>query len=179
MTATSRRSFADLLKLASECGMDEFTNVVDCPYLVATGTLAGKLEAGAVTKDTGFLQLPPGHPAHTLGDKNPMAGQVMVVRKLMRDDPSRIYVGRAAGNDLVIDDRSISSRHAWFERQGEALLVADAGSRNGTFVNLERCPKGEAQAVKDEDVVTFGRVSFQFFNPEALYFALRAFSGVG
>jgi len=179
MSPAPRRSFADLLKLASECGMDEFGGVIDCPYLVATGTLAGKLESGEVTKESGFLKLPSGNPAHTLGGKNPLAGQVVAVRKLMRDDPSRIYVGRASGNDLVIDDRSISSRHAWFERQGEALVLADAGSRNGTFVNLAKCPKGEMQAVKDEDVVTFGRVSFQFFNPEALYFALRAFAGVG
>ena len=179
MSPGLRHSFADLLKLASECGMDEFINVIDCPYLVATGTLAGSLESGAVTKDTGFLQLPSGSPAHTLGGKNPLAGQVLAVRKLMRDDPARIYIGRAAGNDLVIEDGSISSRHAWFERQGEAVLVTDAGSRNGTYVNLERSPKAEAQVVKDEDVVTFGRVSFQFFNPEALYFALRAFAGVG
>jgi hypothetical protein len=176
MSPGSRRSFADLLKLAAECDIGEFGNVIDSPYLVATGTLAGKLEPGNVTKDTGFLQIDASHPAHTLHGKNPLAGQVVAVKKSMRDDPGRIYVGRAASNDLVIDDRSISSRHAWFERQGEAVLVTDAGSRNGTFVNLEKIAKGAALAVKDEDVVTFGRVSFQFFNAFALYYALRAFA---
>jgi hypothetical protein len=176
MAPASRRSFADLLKLAAECDLAEFADVIDCPYLVATGTLAGKLEPGKVTKDTGFLQIDPGHPSHTLTGKNPLAGQVVAVKKSIRDDPGRIYVGRAATNDVVIEDRSISSRHAWFERQGEAVLVADAGSRNGTFVNLARIEKGSAQAVKDEDVVTFGRVSFQFFNAIPLYYALRAFT---
>ncbi len=176
MAPATRRSFADLLKLASECDLDEFANVIDCPYLVATGTLAGKLEPGKVTKDTGYLQIDPTHPSHTLAGKNPLAGQVIAVKKTMRDDPGRIYVGRVSTNDVVIDDRSISSRHAWFERQGEAVLVTDAGSRNGTFVNLEKIAKGAALAVKDEDVVTFGRVSFQFFNAFALYYALRAFS---
>lgn len=176
MPPPARRSFADLLKLAAECGLQEFTDVIDSPYLVATGTLAGKLEPGMVTKDTGFLQIDSGHPSHSPSGKNPLAGQVISVKKSMRDDPGRIYVGRAASNDLVIDDRSISSRHAWFERQGEAVLVADAGSRNGTFVNLEKIAKGAAQAVKDEDVVTFGRISFQFFNAVALYYALKAFT---
>lgn len=176
MAPATRRSFADLLKLASECDLAEFADVIDCPYLVATGTLAGKLEPGKVTKDTGFLQIDASHPSHSPSGKNPLAGQVVAVRKSMRDDPGRIYVGRASTNDVVIEDRSISSRHAWFERQGEAVLVADAGSRNGTFVNLEKIEKGSAQAVKDEDVVTFGRVSFQFFNAFALYYALRAFT---
>jgi hypothetical protein len=176
MPPVKHRSFTDLLKLAAECDLNEFQDIIDSPYLVATGTLAGRVEPGNVTKDTGFLQLDDQHPGHTLSGKNPLAGQVLAVMKSMRDDPGRIYVGRAASNDLVIEDRSISSRHGWFERQGEAVLIADAGSRNGTFVNLARIDKAVAQAVKDEDVVTFGRVSFQFFNPVAMYFALRAFT---
>lgn len=179
MTSAARRSFADLLKLAAECDVNEFTDVIDCPYLVATGTLAGKVEPGKVTKDTGLLQLDASHPAHTFSGKNPLAGQVVAVKKTIRDDPGRIYLGRAATNDLVVDDPSISSRHGWFERQGEAVVIYDAGSRNGTFVNLAKIAKGSAQAVKDEDVVTFGRVSFQFYNATALYYAIRAFTDPG
>ena len=179
MPPATRRSFSDLLKLAVEVDLREFLNVIDCPYLVATGTLAGTVTPAGATNETGFLQLEPGNLAHSPGGRNPMAGKVLAVRKAMRDDPSRIFVGRVASNDLVIDDDSVSSRHGWFERQGEALLVTDAGSRNGTFVNLERLGKGQCRAVKDEDVVTFGRVSFQFFHPLALYYALKAFSEPG
>jgi hypothetical protein len=176
MRSPPRTDFAALLRRASEVDAETFAQEFSAPYLVATGTLAGSLDPGKKTQDTGLLRVPTEGPAHTLGVKNPLAGHVFAVRKTIRDDPTRIYVGRADANDVVIVDRSISARQAWFERQGEAMVVVDAHSRNGTFVNLEQLAKGAAHAVREEDVVTFGRVSFQFFSPAGLYYALRIFS---
>jgi len=47
-------------------------------------------------------------------------------------------IGRRAGADIVLDDATVSRRHALFlEREGEPV-IADDRSRNGVFVNGER-----------------------------------------
>ncbi len=44
-------------------------------------------------------------------------------------------IGRAADSDLVVADPLVSGHHAEVRLIGEGYLVADAGSRNGTFLN--------------------------------------------
>lgn len=55
---------------------------------------------------------------------------------------TRISLGRAAGNDLVLSDARISKMQAWFERTPEGeWLVGDAGSTNGTRVDASPVPR--------------------------------------
>jgi hypothetical protein len=53
-------------------------------------------------------------------------------------DRAELTVGRAAGSDLVLDDPAVSRRHAVFRRAGSAVLVEDAGSTAGVYVNGQR-----------------------------------------
>jgi len=46
-----------------------------------------------------------------------------------------LTVGRSPDNDWVLDDTSISRRHARFEWDGDGLSVRDLGSKNGTSLN--------------------------------------------
>lgn len=49
-----------------------------------------------------------------------------------------VSCGRDPGNQVVLDDVSVSRKHAEFYRPGSAYVVADLGSLNGTYVNAER-----------------------------------------
>ncbi len=52
-----------------------------------------------------------------------------------------VRIGRAPDNDIVLDanhDREASGYHAELRREGNAWIVVDLGSRNGTFVGAER-----------------------------------------
>jgi pSer/pThr/pTyr-binding forkhead associated (FHA) protein len=42
------------------------------------------------------------------------------------------------GTDIVIDDPEVSRRHAWVQLENGGMVVLDAGSANGTFVNGRR-----------------------------------------
>jgi pSer/pThr/pTyr-binding forkhead associated (FHA) protein/NADPH-dependent 2,4-dienoyl-CoA reductase/sulfur reductase-like enzyme len=44
-------------------------------------------------------------------------------------------IGRAADNDLVVADPLVSGHHAEVRLIGDGYVVADAGSRNGTYLN--------------------------------------------
>jgi len=45
----------------------------------------------------------------------------------------RITIGRTANNDVVIDDPSVSRLHAYV-REASGWIVADAGSKNGSWL---------------------------------------------
>jgi DNA-binding winged helix-turn-helix (wHTH) protein len=65
-------------------------------------------------------------------------------------------VGRDQECDVVLDDVSVSRRHARLLVSGATLVVEDYDSKNGTLVNGARIDK--PTAVVDGDEVTFGSV---------------------
>ena len=95
-----------------------------------------------------------------------LAGQELVL------DKSIVVAGRHPLCDLRFDaerDRDVSARHAEIRAAGEAWVVRDLGSTNGTFVTGERLA-GE-RAIAAGDAITFGelgpRVSVVALAPHA------------
>lgn len=75
----------------------------------------------------------------------------------------RIAIGRAADNDLCLRHQSVSKIHATMAMTREgSLLLSDAGSTNGTYINGRRIAYGEARLLQDGDVVNFGEVEVRF-----------------
>jgi len=79
----------------------------------------------------------------------------------------RLNVGRAADNELTINDASVSKIHAALLMTGEGtLLVADTGSTNGTYLNGRRIAYGESRLIEDGDVIGFGDVEVRLRKSE-------------
>lgn len=75
----------------------------------------------------------------------------------------RLNVGRATDNDLHLNHSSVSKIHASLKMDNlGTLLVADTGSTNGTHINGQRIPYGEARPINDGDLVAFGDVEVRF-----------------
>ena len=53
-------------------------------------------------------------------------------------DGETLRIGRASGNDLVLQDLNVSRNHAAVVRRTEGVYVVDAGGKNGTYVNDQR-----------------------------------------
>jgi hypothetical protein len=90
-------------------------------------------------------------------------GEEAITRKIVLPASRRVSIGRAAANDLQIDDVSMSKIHATLLVAGDGqMTVADTGSTNGTFVSGERIAYGTAVAIAAGTVVTFGSVAVTF-----------------
>lgn len=63
-------------------------------------------------------------------------------------------VGRSSESDIFLVDPSVSRVHATLEPQGDQVIVRDAGSTNGTFVNGERV---QLRTLRPGDRVAFGK----------------------
>ena len=53
-------------------------------------------------------------------------------------DQKKLVVGRSVASDIVLDDASISRRHASIERREDGFFVTDLGSANGSFLDGAR-----------------------------------------
>ncbi len=78
-------------------------------------------------------------------------------------DKDLISIGRAKDNDVVIENLSVSRNHARIRRQGNAYILTDLNSSNGTFVNNVRITKAE---IRDGDVITIGKHHIVFVHKE-------------
>lgn len=65
-------------------------------------------------------------------ERGPRAGMTFVLQ------PGSTTVGRHPDSDIFLDDVTVSRHHCRFSATTEGLMVEDAGSTNGTYVNSTR-----------------------------------------
>jgi hypothetical protein len=71
-----------------------------------------------------------------------------------------VNLGRAAANDVAIDNATISRQHAVIKLDNNVFRIYDLGSSNGTFVNDQQVV--EPIALQDGDVVRLGDLALIF-----------------
>jgi pSer/pThr/pTyr-binding forkhead associated (FHA) protein len=97
---------------------------------------------------------------HGVGTDRPGPGHYLEVddgeeRLLLPLRPGTTHVGRSFAADMMLEDQSVSRRHAIVHQRGAGARILDDRSANGTFVNGRRVTEAE---LSDGDVVVLGRV---------------------
>lgn len=80
-------------------------------------------------------------------------------------DEDEITVGRDTRADILLDDATVSRQHAVFRRQGGNFIIEDAGSLNGTYVNMKRV---DSATLKSGDSIMIGKFRMVFFTKAAV-----------
>lgn len=75
-------------------------------------------------------------------------------------DKDSISIGRKHGNDVQLNDLTVSGRHALITQIGEHAYVDDLGSTNGTLLNGGRIAKSQ---LKHGDTIQTGNYQFTYF----------------
>ncbi len=86
--------------------------------------------------------------------------------------PDRITIGRTANNDVVVADSSISRLHAYVKRTGADWVVADGGSKNGSWLKGAALVPRKEQPLASRALLRFGDVDVTFYLAADLYAAL-------
>jgi hypothetical protein len=71
-----------------------------------------------------------------------------------------IRIGRGETSDVLIDNVSVSRRHAEIREESGAWLLRDLGSSNGTFLNGQRVQTD--QPLRPGDEISLGKFSILF-----------------
>jgi len=87
---------------------------------------------------------------------------------------TRISIGRATNNDLVLLNSSVSKLHALILVGRNRLLIRDAGSRNGTRVNGKSLAKDDRVALELGDTLALGAVALIVLDADRLFDLLTA-----
>ena len=74
-------------------------------------------------------------------------------------DADSVSVGRHPDSDVLLDDITVSRRHALITREQAGYRVTDVGSLNGTYVNNARV---DDVALRNGDTIQVGRFHFVF-----------------
>jgi len=139
-------------------GLLEFRREYGRPVIIGLG-IVGELEDRTRGR-TGTLKMSPvsgSLPAQAL------VGRVWLVTKGPNGPKSpAIQGGRAANNDLVIPEFTISNYHFQFRYDVTRLVLLDLGSTNGTTVDGVRLTPGERSPITSGAKVVFGRYQFEF-----------------
>jgi len=101
--------------------------------------------------------------------------RVVTVRKVKQSPfADRITLGRAANNDLIVKDGSISKLHACFRVGADGVSMTDLGSKNGTMHGERVLRENETVALKPGDALRLGSVSAVFQDSAGFYDFLAA-----
>jgi pSer/pThr/pTyr-binding forkhead associated (FHA) protein len=74
-------------------------------------------------------------------------------------EKKRVSIGRTKDNDIVLENRGVSRKHAQIEFNDESAIVIDNESLNGTFVNNRRVAE---ELLRDHDTITIGKYALEF-----------------
>lgn len=108
-------------------------------------------------------------------DVLPYLGRVGLVAKRPGNAFSHmISLGRTTTNDLVVDVRSLSKFHGFFQRQEGIWSFTDHRSTNGTYHNGKTLVAGERVELQSGDRLQFALdVAGRFLLPRDLYERVR------
>jgi hypothetical protein len=145
----------------SECG---FQNPEAANYCARCGALIEK-EAG----DETTLSYTPDEVGDESGPLLPeIEGPALVVRsgggrsgEHFVPQGDQTTIGRSPDCDIFLDDVTVSRNHAVLLKRGQAFVIEDQGSLNGTFVNRHRVDSAE---LEDGDEVQIGKYRLIFLS---------------
>jgi pSer/pThr/pTyr-binding forkhead associated (FHA) protein len=74
-------------------------------------------------------------------------------------EKKRISIGRTHDNDIVLENRGVSRKHAMIEFNDNAAVIIDNESLNGTFVNSRKITE---EVLRDQDTITIGKYNLTY-----------------
>lgn len=95
-------------------------------------------------------------------------------QKTYQLDKPKLVVGREPTCEIHIDNLGISRQHCAFSPRGEAFVVQDLGSSNGTFVNGKKITE---HFLNNDDEVVIGKYTLKFKNDAQAATAQEASKG--
>ena len=166
---THEQLLEELVLVANRVRLARFLELHPDPVLVAMGVLKIE-ELRARVGST--VRVSVAQPAeHSPTEVHPLAGKVFIIPRSSRPS-GELVVGRESPAEVIVPDETVSSRHCALRWDNDDMTLVDLGSTNGTLVNLKTVRANVPTELFNEDIITLGCHSFQYYLPAPFYHAL-------
>ena len=101
---------------------------------------------------------------------------VEILKQASSAPTNMICVGRAANNDIVLANNTVSKLHTYFlvSEKGDSYDIVDANSTNGTVVNNKQLVAYKNQPLLNRDNIQFGpSIQMVYLTPQGFYELLQ------
>lgn len=95
-----------------------------------------------------------------VGRDRDAAGEALLLSPPAPEPGASFVLGRGRSCDLVMEEETVSRRHAALRASGRGWIIADLGSMNGTWVNGWRVR--EPRVVEPGDAIHLGLMAWVF-----------------
>jgi pSer/pThr/pTyr-binding forkhead associated (FHA) protein len=136
------------------------------PEVLPVAIADPRLQAEAPTQETGTLPRIPDRERRRATRTMPRLepGRYLAIDDgdevvLLPLDRETMHIGRSPASDIVLDDSSVSRKHALIARRGERTVILDDRSRNGVHVNGARTSEAD---LRDGDTIVCGHVTLRY-----------------
>jgi hypothetical protein len=114
------------------------------------------------------LEAPPAPPVLPSGSYGNIQGTAGALSgKTFKVPKEGLLIGRSPKCQVVLQDDTVSTEHAWIVPSGNEVVVIDKGSSNGTYVNSVESPKVSKIGLRSGDRIFLGKKGanvFTYFN---------------
>ena len=86
--------------------------------------------------------------------------------------PDRITIGRTSNNDIALADHSVSRLHAYVKQTTGGWVVADAGSKNGSWLGGAPLEVRREKPLRSRNVLRLGDLDLTFYSAADLFAVL-------
>jgi hypothetical protein len=108
--------------------------------------------------------------------RKPIIKAVPLIKSDRNAFKTKITLGRAKNNDVILRAAKVSKIHAAFVVGKDQWQLMDMGSVNGTVVNGERLEKNQPVEIQSGDMLSFWRYVFEYHDLDSFIAILRKFS---
>ena len=101
---------------------------------------------------------------------------VEILKQASSAPTNMICVGRAANNDIVLANNTVSKLHTYFlvTEKGDSYDIVDANSTNGTVVNNKQLIAYKNKPLLNRDNIQFGpSIQMVYLTPQGFYELLQ------
>lgn len=94
---------------------------------------------------------------------NITGGFLVIDRSVFPLTSVQTTIGRHTQNDCIINDPTISRRHAQITFKNDVYVISDLGSTGGTYVNNKQVTK---EVLNSGDIILLGRYPMMFMHED-------------
>jgi pSer/pThr/pTyr-binding forkhead associated (FHA) protein len=176
MIRGTRIYYPDFISYIKEVNIFQFLNKFRAPILIGVNIIDGDMTKATLHEYNQTFLFQENQEQEPTIDAKSIKRKMFLLRKiedrLLKTE--NFSIGRDDKNDIIIVDYSISKKHAEIRYTEQGYILVDFRSRNGTGINGNTLIPNRAYPIHENDVLSFGRLSFVFLRPITIFISFRS-----